>query len=263
MNIDKHIIKRSFSRAASTYDSNSALQKEVVDEIFSRFRALLGVSESPYPQVLDIGSGTGRLMGLVKSGYPEASVIGCDLALTMLCKSRENLGNLTSGLAVSDCEALPFSDLSFDAVVSSLTYQWAHDIGLAFSEAARVLKQGGIFLFSTLGPGTLHELRECYPSGPSYKAGFKTADEIASALKMPGLVPVSMESFPIRKTYPDMKELLRTLKNIGASPPLESGKGLAKASLIRNARKVYPERFPSPQGGIIATYEVIIAAARK
>lgn len=269
--MNKDSIKKSFSRAASTYDEFSGFQKDVAFEVFQRLSELLRQREhalvkapsvSTQPDAftfLDIGSGTGRLAALVNS-IPEAKVYASDIALTMLCKAREKHGNSFS-LAVGDCCCLPFRDAVFDSVGSSLALQWAQGLEQAFTEAARVLKPGGLFVFSTLGPSTLWELRYCYKAHRAIE--FKDRTSIESILKASGLEAVSIETRVIKRQYSSFIGLLKALKNIGAAPPLECRKGLSPGKQLREAGKRYSGQFPSPQGGIEASYELILATARK
>ena len=271
MVFDRDTIKRSFSRAAPTYDEFSGFQKDVAFELFQRLSGMLGQREHALvkaPSVstqpdeftfLDIGSGTGRLAAHVNS-IPGAKVSASDIALTMLCKAREKHGNSFS-LTAADCCHLPFRDGVFDSAGSSLALQWAQDLELAFTEAARVLKPGGLFVFSTLGPATLWELRDCYKAHRAVE--FKDRASIESILKASGLEVISIEASVIKRQYNSFIELLKALKNIGAAPPMECGKGLSPGKQLAEAGKLYSERFPCAQGGIEASYELIIAAARK
>ena len=94
---------------------------------------------------------------------------------------------------------------------------------------------------------------------------FKGADEIAGLIKNAELEAVTIENIRIVKGYPHLTGLIRTLKNIGASPNRNTGgKGLSKGALLKEAGRIYGERHPVPGGtGIQATYDVIYAAARK
>lgn len=268
---NRDAIKKSFSRAASTYDEFSSFQKDVAFEVFERLSELLQKRDAlvKIPSILtrpegffflDIGSGTGRLAALMGGSAPEARVIASDIALTMLRKAREKHGD-SFGLAAADCCSLPFKDDVFDSAGSSLALQWARDLTLAFQEAARVLKPGGLFVFSTLGPSTLWELRDCYKASP--KVEFKDRAAVESSLRASGLDPVFIEDRVIKRRYDSFMELLKALKMIGAAPPAECGKGLAPGRMLREAGRLYAERFSRPQGGIEASYELILAAARK
>lgn len=277
MKHDRNSVKKSFSRAADTYDSNSTLQKEVASDLARRAGALIAntvphgafrVSDSKAAgRFLDVGCGTGNLIGEIKKVCPEASVYGCDISLQMLLKTRSKYCD--KSLAASDCGSLPFAPSSFDFVASSLTYQWAQDLNAAFREAERVLRPEGLFFFTTLGPSTLNELRTAFRAASPSSEGFslmefKGTDEVSEAVEEAGLECLNIEAAPIVKRYADLMELLKTLKKIGASPPVKSGKGLSMGLIIKEAAKAYAERFPAPDGGgIVATYEVIFAAARK
>src|SRR4029077_4201652 len=65
----------------------------------------------------------------------------------------------------ADAYALPFAGHAFELVFSSLMLQWCDDLDAVFGEIARVLKPGGLLLFSTFGPGTLAELRAAWAAG--------------------------------------------------------------------------------------------------
>ncbi|WKZ32158.1 MAG: methyltransferase domain-containing protein [Thermodesulfobacteriota bacterium] len=259
---DKSAVRRSFSRAASTYDEFADFQYETANKVSAALRELLpegGIGKGM--SVLDIGCGTGSLAELILSCLPGARVFGCDLAFPMLRRAGEKLGQRLTGLAGADCEALPFRDSTFDCAASSLTYQWAGDLSSAFAEACRVLKPGGLFAISTLGPGTLSELRECYPGYRGLE--FKASDEVTNEAERAGLEIISADKRIVKKAYKDFYELLRTLKHIGAAPPLERGKGLAPVRELREAGAAYARKFPADGQGVTASYGLIIITARK
>lgn len=264
-------IKKSFSKAAETYDEFAGFQKEVAFEVFERLSQMLGQrvhapskntlaeAGAQVTSFLDIGSGTGALAGLVATRIPGAKAVASDISVSMLRKAGEKHASLL--LAAGNCCALPFKDSVFDSAGSSLALQWASDIRLAFAEAARVLKPGGLFVCSTLGPETLCELRDCYEGRGEIE--FCDTDSIKAALSSSGLEAVFIEVRLVKRRYASFIELLRTLKMIGAAPPMEKSRGLSPGKRMKQAGELYARRFPSPEGGIEASYELVIIGARK
>ncbi|WP_347402556.1 class I SAM-dependent methyltransferase [Corallococcus macrosporus] len=90
-------------------------------------------------KVLEVGAGT----GLALQAYPDtvASVTAVDVDLEALVRARAR----RSGVALlqADAQALPFTDGSFDAVVSSLVFCCVDAPATALAEVMRVLRPGG------------------------------------------------------------------------------------------------------------------------
>jgi len=289
--IDKNIIKKSFSMAASTYDASSKLQRDVADyliKILAGFQGGLLNSKAyphyhnqkkslPYekkaPLVLDIGCGTGALSNSLACKYPHINFFGCDFSLPMLIKARERFRGKNINLLSSDCEFLPFRNSQFDQVISSLTYQWIPDIESAFSEVWRILKPKGYFIFSIPGPRTLEELRASYKKTEETlgKKGFITLmkfqkiESISLNLKNTGFENLLTQNTLNIKYYKNLWELLKTLKATGAAPPFPNGgKSLARGLILKETAKIYQKNYPSPCGtGISAVYHIIFAVAQK
>ncbi|MBP9726580.1 MAG: methyltransferase domain-containing protein [Gammaproteobacteria bacterium] len=55
-------------------------------------------------------------------------------------------------------ETLPYQDATFDCVVAHFTLLWHKDIAAFFKEVRRILMPNGVFLFSTLGIKSAHEM---------------------------------------------------------------------------------------------------------
>jgi len=275
--IDKNLVKESFSKAAQSYDSNSGLQRAVAEDLVKFLRSIMESRRPAYAgplchdihedlaanetRILEAGCGTGALTRGIKGLFPRAILSASDIALPMLVRANENL-NGTVELVQADCESLPFKDSAFDVVASSLAYQWAAESFSAFSEANRVLKKNGLLVFSTLGTGTLKELSECLSAVlPAYTSPmtYKNPVALAIELKRAGFNVEAIERRNTVRTYENMRALIRTLKMIGASPPL---KGLSIGPALRTAERIYQERY-SIGNDVLATYEVIFAAARK
>ena len=294
--IDKHKIKSSFSKAALKYDTFASLQKEVAEELINFvFKTPHPTSHIPHPGILDIGCGTGFLSHNLAELFPEASILGCDISHSMIKVARgKNNGGQESGVGgqnkkiyflTADGSVFPYKNETFDIAASNLTYQWIGNLEGSFREAYRVLKDDGVFVFSTLGPDTLKELRACYAeaSGRFNKNGlppflqFYGKDSIHAIMKDAGLREITIEPENKIKTYPDMWALLKTLKAIGAGNPLKDGdKSLARGSILKKMAEIYKDRFKIQDSRfkscslhlatcncIYATYEVMFVKAFK
>jgi len=96
--------------------------------------------------LLEVGSGTGIFTKeFCKNGF---SVTGIDISKELLDKARERYSNYKNlKLEVADVEDMKFSDESFDAVCGICVLHHL-DIVPSLKEIYRVLKKGGVVLFS-------------------------------------------------------------------------------------------------------------------
>ena len=67
----------------------------------------------------------------------------------------------------ADAEQLPLRDASVDLVYSNVALQWCNDLEGVFREINRVLRPGGLLMFTTFGPDTLSELRVSWAAADS------------------------------------------------------------------------------------------------
>ena len=102
--------------------------------------------------ILDAGCGEGHLSRML--AHQGASVTGVDFSATMLemAKSRTSL-ELDVCYYHGNCESLPFLQAAkFDVVVSNMVIQDLPDYKSSIAEAYRLIKPGGIYIFSILHP---------------------------------------------------------------------------------------------------------------
>lgn len=97
-------------------------------------------------KVLDIGCGTGRLIGYLK--MQGAEVVAADLSEGMLEKLRKKHRGVHTVKA--DIEDLPFENESFDLVVCTFVIVHLKALQKAFDEVNRVLKTGGYFVVTNI-----------------------------------------------------------------------------------------------------------------
>jgi demethylmenaquinone methyltransferase / 2-methoxy-6-polyprenyl-1,4-benzoquinol methylase len=104
---------------------------------YARWRRALvrGLDLSPGAHVLDVATGTGLIARLLRSrGF---NVTGVDLTEAML---RRASGQRVAG----DANALPFPDVTFDALTFSYLFRYVDDPPATLSELVRVIRPGGI-----------------------------------------------------------------------------------------------------------------------
>jgi SAM-dependent methyltransferase len=103
----------------------------------------------PLTDVLEIAAGTGVLTRQLAAALPEtASIVATDLNQPMLDMAADIGTKRPVQWRQADALHLPFESGSFDAVVCQFGVMFFPDKPAAFSEARRVLRPGGVFLFS-------------------------------------------------------------------------------------------------------------------
>lgn len=103
-------------------------------------------------RVLDVACGTGVVA--ITAARAGARVTGIDLTPELLHRARENarISEVEIDWNEGDAENLPFSDASFDVVVSQFGHIFAPRPEVAVAEMLRVLRPGGRIAFSTWPP---------------------------------------------------------------------------------------------------------------
>ena len=103
----------------------------------------------PLARVLEIAAGTGVVTRQLASVLaPHVAVVATDLNQAMLDEAAARGTSRPVEWRQADAMQLPFPDGSFDAVVCQFGVMFFPDKPKALSEARRVLKPGGVFLFN-------------------------------------------------------------------------------------------------------------------
>jgi SAM-dependent methyltransferase len=100
-------------------------------------------------RVLEIAAGTGVVSRALAATLGDSvSIVATDLNQAMLDQAAAVGTARPVEWRQADALALPFADGEFDAVVCQFGVMFFPDKGKAFSEARRVLRPGGIFIFN-------------------------------------------------------------------------------------------------------------------
>ena len=181
---------------------------------------------------LEIGCGTGRVTRHLRTIIPPASkLVASDISEDMLSVAKEKLKDLEIDWQIIDAQQLPFDNNCMDLVVCSFGYMFVPDISKGFAEAYRVLKPGGMLIFSTWDKMELNGASDTYRKivkkllGDSlpdlYKLPFSMNDQTAikRMLKETGFSKIAIESV-------DKVSISQTAK--------EAANGLARGGSIYN-----------------------------
>jgi ArsR family transcriptional regulator len=128
-------------------------------EVEATLAAVLG--PGPFEVLLDLGTGTGRMLELLSQCYRRG--IGIDLSPAMLAYARSKLerrGLLNAQVRQGDIYHLTLPDHAADAIIMHQVLHFLRDPGRAVREAARVLAPGGRLLIVDFAPHELAFLRE-------------------------------------------------------------------------------------------------------
>ena len=106
-------------------------------------------ARSSLTRVLEVAAGTGVVTRALASALSErVAVVATDLNQSMLDHASALGTSRPVEWRQADALQLPFPDASFDAVVCQFGVMFFPDKSQAFSETRRVLRPGGVFIFS-------------------------------------------------------------------------------------------------------------------
>ncbi len=163
-------------------------------------------------QVLDIGSGDGKVTAAIAAQVPRGGVLGLDSSPDMVERARRTYPpdrhpNLRFQLG--DALELDFEE-RFDAAFSNATLHWVRDHRRVLAGVARALKPGGRLVFQMGGRGNAWEILEvigelsrerpwdAWLGGLAFPFGFYGPEEYAGWLEQAGLRARRLELIPKR-----------------------------------------------------------------
>ncbi len=228
---DKNKIKEGFNQAAENYDSNAKLQ-----EAIRKQAAKLAVNYFPKKgTMLDIGCGTAEFA----LEHKNWKVIGLDISLGMCKVAAEKKAIVVN----ADANFLPIKSDSMDGVFSSLALQWVEDPEVVIKEMLRVLKPQRAAVITTFIDGTLGELEEAFKAVDSKRHISKFIESghiLIRTAHIGGVVMEVDDEQAYMEYYDDVRSIMRSVKNIGASNKLtDRRKGLMTPAQLKKVEAAY------------------------
>ena len=158
--------------------------------------------------IIDVGSGTGDLIGLILNKKKINSIYSIDLNDEMLKYGKKRFKNKNVHFVKANAENLPFKNNFFDKYIVSFCLRNVTDIKKALNEALRILKPGGTFYcleFSSPKSSLINSIYKSYKKNIIPWIGKKIAENEEAYQYL----QESIDQFP------SQEELLLNLTQIG------------------------------------------------
>ncbi|MER3495309.1 MAG: SAM-dependent methyltransferase [Mastigocladus sp. ERB_26_2] len=136
----------SFDHVFDIYDATRGLPASISEQVTDTILNL--TSPTPDTKFFETGIGTGRIaLPIVQRGY---SYTGVDISEKMLAELHRKLEGISHRLTTvkADATSLPFAGNSFDVALTVHVFHLISNWQQALAEIRRVLKSGGIYLYS-------------------------------------------------------------------------------------------------------------------
>lgn len=213
--LNRKDVRRRFDRAAAQFDTVDFVHATTRDGLLDRLTPMVVEPRT----ILDLGAATGTATRILSRRFRQARVIAVDLSRNMLERTQKKQGWFSRTSTVqADAAALPFADQSIDVVFANLLLPWVGNPAQTFAEVSRVLVKDGLFLFATLGPDSLSEIRRAWAAvdGGVHVNLFPDMHDIGDAAVRAGLRDPVLDVDRLVVTYEDAGSLFRELTTMGA-----------------------------------------------
>ncbi len=205
-----------YEQQAAHYDEHAVLEREVADRLLERD----SFQRREPARIIDLGCGSGYCAAELKRRYRKAEVLGVDFVLPM-CRLAAGKSTFMRPLRVvcANVSSLPLASRSADLIVANLSLQWTQDrVGL-FNGLRRVLRPGGLLLFSLPVTDSLKELKSACQSAGMNDAirEFPDMHDLGDDLLAAGFRDPVMDAEIITLTYTNPAGLLDELEAVGAA----------------------------------------------
>lgn len=254
--LDQTALITAFNQAAPHYEEYALLETHIGQQLLNRLQEIKITPD----RLLDLGCGTGYWTRELAKHYPHAHLIGVDIAGNMIeqaiLRSPDSIQYLCE-----DAHHTSLPSHSVDCIFSNLLFPWC-DPNLLLKECARILKPGGLLLFTSLGPDTLWELQTSWGAidQPAHTYPFWDMHNLGDLLLANQFELPVVDVEYLKATFSDLLSLLHYLKKTGSYCSYPHSQGLTSLGALKKLTTLY-EKHRSTEGYLPATCEVIYGHA--
>lgn len=236
LSIDASHVRRQFDRRAPL-DGAQFLYGEVAQRLLQRLSLIRAIPAA----ILDAGCGAGHALEPLRARYPKAAYTGLDASPELLDVARQrhagqpsfwqklrNQPTLPAAFQQGDLADTGLPPSSVDLVWSNMALHWHPLPHRVLAEWRRLLRSGGLAMFSSLGPGSLRELRHAAATAGLRTATLPLVDmhDFGDLLLEHGYADPVMDQEILTLTYRQPETLLQDLRLLGGNPNPERRDGL-------------------------------------
>jgi malonyl-CoA O-methyltransferase len=266
-------IRRQFNRSAEgSYDIHADVQRLMADRLAKSILGWKSKSHADELNILEIGCGTGNLTEILVNQWPAASITALDIAPAMITVAEQRINsNSNTRFLHADVEAWASEAPtdSFDLIVSNACFQWLSHPWQTLKHMQRILRTGGLLVFTTFGPDTFRELHQAFDGvyrsngmePQRHGLSFLSTAQWNNVLREAGFSNIQCKQDIQKETYISPRDFLLSVKAMGASTSEATTiSGLSSRRLFTDMYKEYEDKH-SIQGGVVATYELLFIEA--
>ncbi len=191
--------------------------------------------------VLDAGCGNAHALEPLRAHYPDLNYIGLDFCAPMLETARSRFASKPGfwqklrnrptppvRFQLADMAQTGLDAESIDLIWSNMALHWHPEPHHVIAEWRRILRPGMLTMFSSLGPGSLVELRTAIQNADLGTATPQFVDmhDFGDLLLENGFLDPVMDQEVITLTYRTAEKLLQDMRILGGNPSLDRHRGL-------------------------------------
>lgn len=239
---DKISIGTNFEKTYITYDSTADVQNRLAELLVSGLSSL----KREFENVLEIGSGAGRLSSLIQKRFSPGNLTLIDLATIPPLKDVIYI--------CGDAELITkeLSESNYDLVISGSALQWMHSPAKILRQAYRIIEPKGVLAFTTYIEDNFKEIYQLtgnsllYYSAPEWEAMVSNA---GFRIEKKEIIESTLE-------FEDLNSLFSHLRHTGVNSLGGKSKGVGDLRKMMRKYEKKDDRYP-------LTYRALLIIATK